>query len=133
MNGINLDFNLTVGLVAIAFGITLASAIWIMVMGWIKKRTISKTRKEFESRMPLTIEEVEAERELTKARHSHDLRLLELRISELVLREAEANLKTQTALGRVGMLNDRIERLRLELAAQRQRKRLNFDHPENAS
>ena len=133
MNGINLDFNLTVGLVAIAFGITLASAIWIMVMGWIKKRTISKTRKDFESRMPLTIEEVEAERELTKARHSHDLRLLELRISELVLREAEANLKTQTALGRVGMLNDRIERLRLELAAQRQRKRLNFDHPENAS
>jgi hypothetical protein len=49
---------------------------------------------------------------------------LNVRIAELQVREAEANLKTQTAMGRVGQLNDRVERLRLELAAKRQKKKI---------
>jgi len=118
-----LDFNLTVAFFALGFGAILASGVWFFLVGWIKKKTINKTRKEFETRLPLTIEEIEAERELTKSKHIQELRALELKIAELKVREAEANLKTQTAMGRVGQLNDRVERLRLELAANRQKKK----------
>jgi hypothetical protein len=123
----NLDFNITVALVALGFGITFASAIWVFIARWVKNRTIKKTRKEFETRLPLTIEEIEAERELTKAKHRQELRFLELKISELQVREAEANVKANTALGRISSLNDRVERLRLELAASRMRKQLPSD------
>jgi hypothetical protein len=58
-----LDFNLTVAVFALGFGAVLASGIWFFLVGTIKKRTINKTRKEFETRLPLTIEEIEAERE----------------------------------------------------------------------
>ena len=123
----NLDFNLTVALIAIGFGITVASGIWIFIVRWVKTRTVKKTRKEFETRLPLTIEEIEAERELTRVKHLQELRFLELRIAELEVREAEANLKANTALGRISHLNDRVERLRLELAAKQKRKVINND------
>jgi hypothetical protein len=129
----NLDFNITLALFALGIGIVFASGIWFLIAQWVKKRTIARTRKEFESRLPLTIEEIEAERELTRAQHVYDLRTMELRISELVLREAEANLKTQTAMSRVGQLNDRVERLRLELTAARKRKKINVDTVEERS
>lgn len=126
----NLDFNITLALFALGIGIVFASGIWFLITQWMKKRTVAKTRKEFESRIPLTIEEIEAERELTRAQHVHELRLMELKISELTLRNAESNLKTQTAMGRVSQLNDRVERLRLELAAARKRKKINVDNDE---
>lgn len=126
----SVDFNITVGLFAIGFGVILASGIWIFIAKWIKNRTIKMTRKEFESRLPLTIEEIEAERELTRSQHRLELRMTEVRIAELQLREAEANLKANKAIARIGQLNDRIERLRLELAANRMRKDV-ADHEED--
>lgn len=116
------DINVNVILVFMFLGAILISGIWLMIMKWYKFKLIAKTRKEFETRLPYTIEEIEAERELSRATHIHELKLLELKIAELEKREAEANLKTRTALARVGKLNDRVERLRLELAASRQRK-----------
>lgn len=118
----SLDFNLTLGIFSLGLGITIASVISYFIVRWVKNNAIKKTRKEFETRLPLTIEEIEAERELTKAQHRHELRLLELKISELQLREAEANVKTSTALSRISTLNNRIEMLRLVLAALRKRK-----------
>lgn len=127
----NVDFSITLGLFAIGFGVVLASAIWFIITKWVKRRAIKSTRKEFESRLPLTIEEIEAERELTRSQHRLDLRMMEVKIAELQLREAEANLKANNALARVGQLNDRIERLRLELVANRKRKKLNEDEKVN--
>lgn len=118
------DTIVNIGLVGAVIATFVVSGIWVMVMRWYRKKVIAKTRKEFETRLPYTIEEIEAERELSKAKHIHELRVMELRISELEMREAEANLKTRTALGRVSKLNDRVERLRLELAAERQRKKI---------
>ena len=118
------DTIVNIGLVGAVIATLVVSGIWVMVMRWYRKKVIAKTRKEFETRLPYTIEEIEAERELSKAKHIHELRVMELRISELEMREAEANLKTRTALGRVSKLNDRVERLRLELAAERQRKKI---------
>lgn len=114
----NIDFNLTVGLFAVGLGMTIAGVIAFFVIRWVKNRAIIQTRKQFETRMPFTIEEIEAERELTRAKHVQELRLLELRIADLEVREAEANLKSNVAMGRVSKLNDRIEMLRLELAAK---------------
>jgi len=118
------DTIVNIGLVGAVIATLVVSGIWVMVMRWYRQKVIAKTRKEFETRLPYTIEEIEAERELSKAKHIHELRVMELRISELEMREAEANLKTRTALGRVSKLNDRVERLRLELAAERQRKKI---------
>jgi hypothetical protein len=118
------DTIVNIGLVGAVIATLVVSGIWVMVMRWYRKKIIAKTRKEFETRLPYTIEEIEAERELSKAKHIHELRVMELRISELEMREAESNLKTRTALGRVSKLNDRVERLRLELAAERQRKKI---------
>lgn len=123
----NYDTIVNIGLVGAVIATFVVSGIWVMVMRWYRQRVIAKTRKEFETRLPYTIEEIEAERELSKAKHIHELRVMELRIAELEMREAEANLKTRTALGRVGKLNDRVERLRLELAAERQRKKIEQD------
>lgn len=118
------DTIVNIGLVGAVIATLVVSGIWVMVMRWYRQKVIAKTRKEFETRLPYTIEEIEAERELSKAKHIHELRIMELKIAELEMREAEANLKTRTALGRVGKLNDRVERLRLELAAERQRKKI---------
>lgn len=115
---------INVGLLGAAVATLVLGGLWVIAMRWYRQRVVAKTRKEFETRLPYTIEEIEAERELSKAKHIHELRVMELRIAELEMREAEANLKTRTALGRVGKLNDRVERLRLELAAERQRKKI---------
>lgn len=114
----NIDFNLTVGLFAVGLGMTIASVIAFFIIRWVRNRAVTQTRKQFETRMPFTMEEIEAERELTRAKHVQELRLLELQIADLKVREAEANLKSNVAMGRVSKLNDRIEMLRLELAAK---------------
>lgn len=120
----NIDFNLTVAIFALGAGIVLASLVWFKIAAVIKSRGVNKIRKEFESRLPITIEEIEAERELTKAKHIQDLRAMELRIAELNTREAEALLKANNALSRVAHLNDRIERLRLELVVSRNKNKI---------
>jgi uncharacterized membrane protein YhiD involved in acid resistance len=120
----NIDFNLTIGLFAVGLGMTIASVIAYFVIRWVRNRAITQTRKQFETRMPFTMEEIEAERELTRAKHVQELRLLELQIADLKVREAEANLKSNVAMGRVSKLNDRIEMLRLELAAKQLNKQV---------
>ncbi len=106
-------------------GAILISGIWLIVLKIFKNRLIAKTKKDLETRLPFTIEEIEAEKELAKATHLHELKLLELQIAELKKREAESNLKTSNALNRINKLNDRVERLRLELAASRKQKQIN--------
>jgi hypothetical protein len=124
----SLDFNITVALFAVGAGVMLASLVWMKVTSIIKKRSVDKIRREYESRLPISMEEVEAERELRQAKHIQDLRVMELRISELKVREAEAILKANNALSRVAYLNDRIERLRLELIVSRNKNKLEEDN-----
>ena len=120
----NLDFNITLGLFAVGLGMTIAATIAYFVFKWAKNRAVRNTRKEYETRMPFTIEEIEAERELTRARHMQELRFKELQIAELKVREAEAKLKANVALGRVEKLNNRLEMLRLELTAKQLNKNI---------
>ena len=115
----SIDFNLTMALFATGAGIVLASGVWFLIARWIRNSAIERTRKMYESRMPFSMEEVAAERELTRSQHTHQIRLLQLQLSELEIREAQANLKAAQSLNRISKLNDRIEMLRLELAAKR--------------
>lgn len=115
----SIDFNLTMALFATGAGIVLASGVWFLIARWIRNSAIERTRKMYESRMPFSMEEVAAERELTRSQHNHQIRLLQLQLSELEIREAQANLKAAQSLNRISKLNDRIEMLRLELAAKR--------------
>jgi len=117
MNGV--DFNLTMALIALGAGVVVASGIWMLIARWIRNSAVERTRKMYDSRMPFSMEEIAAERELTKAQHTHQIRLLQLQLSELEIREAQANLKAAQSLNRISKLNDRIEMLRLELAAKR--------------
>lgn len=111
---------ITVGFLSIL----LTSGIWLYIIKWYKNKVINVTKRELELRMPFTIEEIEAERELTRTTHIHELKLLELQIAELKKKEAEANLKASSALNRIGKLNSRVERLRLELVASRKRSKI---------
>lgn len=119
------DVNLSVILIFMFLGAILMSGLWLIVLKVFKDRLIAKTRKDLETRLPFTIEEIEAEKELARATHLHELKLLEVQIAEIKKREAEANLKTSNALNRINKLNDRVERLRLELAATRKQKQIN--------
>lgn len=119
------DVNLSVILIFMFLGAILISGLWLIVLKFYKNSLVNKTRKDLETRLPFTIEEIEAEKELARATHIHELKLMELQIAELKRREAEANLKTSNALNRISNLNERVERLRLELAASRKQKQIN--------
>ena len=123
----NSELNTHLILFAMGMGALFVSVVWMFCLKWYKQRVIARAKQQFETRLPFTIEELEAERELAKANHIHELRLMECKLSELRKREAEANLKTKTALNRIGKLNDRVERLRLELAIQRQQKKVDVE------
>lgn len=124
-----LSLIITVGFLAVI----LTSGAWLFIMRWYKNKVINVTKRELELRMPFTIEEIEAERELTRTTHIHELKLLELKIAELKKNEAEANLKASTALNRIGKLNSRVERLRLELVASRKRSKIEEIESDNIS
>jgi hypothetical protein len=119
------DVNLSVILIFMFLGAILISGLWLIVLKIFKNNLIKKTRKDLETRLPFTIEEIEAEKELARATHIYELKLLEVQIAMLKQREAQANLKTSNALNRINKLNDRVERLRLELAAGRKEKQIN--------
>jgi hypothetical protein len=120
----NNELNTNLILFAMLLGGIFTSVVWMTCLKWYRRRVIAKAKQQFETRLPFTLEELEAERELAKATHINELKMFELKISEMVRREAEANLKTKTALNRIGKLNDRVERLRLELAAQRKQQKI---------
>jgi hypothetical protein len=75
-------------------------------------------------RLPMTLEQIDADKEVVRAHHIIDLRQLELKIAQAQASEAEANARAQEGLGRIDKLNRRLEVLQLKLAAKSVKKEI---------
>lgn len=105
-------------LVAMLLGFTLCVPVAVYAI----RRAVIKTKVQMMSRLPMTLEKIDADKELIRAHHGVELCRLELQIAEIKAAEAEANAKSSEALGRIDKLNRRIEVLQLKLAARNVRR-----------
>ena len=131
------DQQTIMGIALLAAGFLLANIMWIYLHGFLKNRAIRQVRREFSNIMPITIEQLEAERRLNQARTALELQHLMTRIAEAELREAESEAKVSESLGIIGRLHNQIELLNLEIAARSKREQLtmysSLDQPKEES
>ena len=113
-----------IGISLIAAGFLAANFIWLYLHGWLKRRSIKKVRRELSNIMPITIEQLEAERRLNAARTRLEIQHLLTRIAEIELRESEAEAKVTESMSIIDRLNHRVELLNLDLAARKKREEL---------
>jgi hypothetical protein len=106
-------------LLSVSVGFLIAAAILIPVGYMIQQRRIMGLKVEMMKRLPMTIEQIDADKEVMRAHHMIDLRRLELKIAEAGAAEAEARAQAQESLTRIDKLNRRIEVLQLKLAARK--------------
>jgi hypothetical protein len=106
-------------LLSVSIGFLIAAAILIPVGYMIQQRRIMGLKVEMMKRLPMTIEQIDADKEVMRAHHMIDLRRLELKIAEAGAAEAEARAQAQESLTRIDKLNRRIEVLQLKLAARK--------------
>ena len=113
-----IDQQTLIGIALIVSGFLLANIMWIYLHGFLKRRAIRLVRRELSSIMPITIEQLEAERRLNLARTNLEVQHLMTRIAEAELREAESEARVTESLSIIGRLHNQIEILNLEIAAR---------------
>lgn len=96
--------------------LTLLPGIW-----WMRRRILG-VKVAVMQKLPLTLDKIDADKEVIRAHHKIELRRLQLKIAEAEASEAEARAEAQEALGRIEKLNRRIEMLQLKLAARNTRR-----------
>ena len=99
-------------------GFAIAMILWIPLSIWIIRRTTMRVKVDIMQRLPMTLEQIDADKDVIRAHHMIDLRQLELKIAEAQASEAEANARSQEGLTRIDKLNRRLEVLQLKLAAK---------------
>lgn len=119
-----IDQQTLIGIALIFSGFLLGNIMWIYLHGWLKNRAIRVVRRELSNIMPITIEQLEAERRLNLARTNLEVQHLMTRIAEAELREAESEAKVSESLSIIGRLHNQIEILNLEIAARAKREQL---------
>lgn len=118
-----MQFNIEINqatIMAMLVGFVLAMP--LVAYAW--RKAVLRTKVFFMQRLPLTIEKIDADKEVIRAHHVVELRRLELQIAETKAAEAEANAMASEAMGRIDKLNRRIEVLQLKLAARGVRKEI---------
>jgi septal ring factor EnvC (AmiA/AmiB activator) len=86
---------------------------------YVYRRKLMALKVEMMRRLPMTLEKIDADREVVRAHHVIDLRRLELKIAELEASEAEARAQVQESLSRIDKLNRRIEVMQIKLSARK--------------
>ena len=126
-----------IGISLIAAGFLAANFIWLYLHGWLKRRAIKQVRRELSNIMPITVEQLEAERRLNAARAQLEMQHLLTRIAEIELREAEAEAKVTESMNVIDRLNHTVELLNLDLAARKTREKLtmysSLDKPQDST
>jgi hypothetical protein len=117
---LTIDTDLYNHLPMIIFGFLLAVPFAII---WNRK-SMMKLKVDMMQRLPLTLEQLDAEKELIRAHHAVELKHIELKIAQAKEAEAEANAMTAEGLNRIDKLNRRLEVLQLKLAAKSKTKDL---------
>lgn len=105
-------------MVCILIGAAAATAIWIPLSIWIKNRAKMRLRIDLMQRLPITLDQIESDKEAQRAHHVVELKRLELKIAEHQEAEALAQAETAEAMGRIDKLNRRLEVLQIKLAAR---------------
>lgn len=85
---------------------------------WHRRRMI-RLRVDLMQRLPMTLEQIDANLELQKAHHLVDICRYELDIAKLRETEAEANAKLHEARSRIDSLNRKLEIFQIQKAAAR--------------
>ena len=119
-----IDQQTLIGISLIIAGFLLGNIMWIYLHGFLKRRAERQIRRELSNIMPITIEQLEAERRLNQARTQLEIQHLLTRIAEIELREAEAEAKVTESLSIIDRLHHQIELLNLEIAARQKREQL---------
>jgi len=104
--------------VFIAIGMGIASLGLVPTFLFWMRRTVINLKVDMMQRLPLTLAQIDADKEVMRAHHMIDLKALELKIAQAQASEAEANAMTAEGLNRIDKLNRRIEVLQLKLAAK---------------
>lgn len=85
---------------------------------YVMRRLIMRLKVDMMQRLPLTLDQIDADKEVIRAHHVIELKRLELQIAEAQASEAEARAMAAEGLSRIDKLNRRIEVMQLKLAAR---------------
>lgn len=106
-------------LILIGLGFLAAALVLLPLAYLVQKRRIMALKVSMMQRLPMTLDKIDADKEVIRAHHVVELCRLELRIAELAAAEAEAKAQVHESLSRIDKLNRRVEILQLKLAAKR--------------
>src|SRR5450759_1036696 len=93
-------------------GVLVAALLGLVIIPLVHGRAVRLTMKRLEAAMPLSIAEVQADKDLLRAEFAMSTRRLEIMVEQLKTRSA-------SQLSEVGRKGDAINRLKVELQALR--------------
>lgn len=90
-----------------------------LLFAYWHNRRMTDLRVDLMQRLPMTLEQIDANLELQKAHHMVDICKYELEIAQIRESEAEANAKLHEARSRIDELNRKLEIFQINRAAAR--------------
>jgi hypothetical protein len=105
-------------------GAFIMNFVWYYLHKFLAYRQERRIRQEYQLNIPMTMEEIDADKKVLQARHEVQLAAIQTRMAEIKLQEAEALAKVDESLSRIDILNRQIELFYLESAAKKVRTRL---------
>jgi len=94
------------------------------VMYYRNRKNMKKLRVDLMQRLPMTLEQIDANLELQKAHHLVDICKYELEIAKIREAEAEANAKLHEARNRIDSLNRKLEIYQIQKSVSRKMKQI---------
>ncbi len=116
---LNINLDVWTPLLTIGAGALIALVLAVPISYYVYRRKLMNLKVEMMRRLPMTLEQIDADREVVRAHHMIELRRLQLKIAELEAAEVEAKAQVQDSLSRIDKLNRRIEAMQIKLAARK--------------
>ena len=88
------------------------------------RRRLTNLRIDLMQRLPMTLEQIDADLELLKAHHMVDICKYELEIAKIKESEAEANARLSEARNRIDSLNRKLEIFKIQKSASKKIKQV---------
>jgi septal ring factor EnvC (AmiA/AmiB activator) len=114
-----MQLNLSIEIWTVLIAALSTATILIPIAYHLHRRSVMSLKVEMMRRLPMTLEQIDADREVARAHHMIELRRLQLKIAELEAAETEAKAQVQESLSRIDKLNRRIEVLQIKLSARK--------------
>lgn len=108
----------------IMIGAAIAAVILIPASIFITRRAVMRLKVDMMQRLPMTLEQIDSDKEVIRAHHVVELCQLNLKIAEKEQEAAEARAATSSALSRIDELNRRLEVFQLKTAVKSKNKQI---------